>query len=497
MGKPTGFMDYKREVSKDVKPKDRIKNFNEFHEHLPRERQQLQGARCMDCGVPFCQAGMNICGMTSGCPLHNLVPEWNDLVYTGNWQQAYNRLKKTNSFPEFTSRVCPALCEAACTCNLIGDPVATKENEYAIIENAYEKGYADPKPPKVRTGKTVAVVGSGPSGLAVADQLNKRGHSVTVYERSDRVGGLLMYGIPNMKLEKHIVDRKIKVMEAEGIVFKTGVDVGKDIKAEKLLKEYDRVVLACGASNPRDISVPGRDAKGIYFAVDFLKANTKSLLDSDFEDKKYVDTKGKNVVIIGGGDTGNDCVGTSIRHGCKSVTQIEMMPKAPDTRSASNPWPEWPKICKTDYGQEEAIAVFGHDPRIYESTVKEFVKDKNGSLKAVKIVKLSWEKDPASGRMKMSEVPGSEQTLPAEIVLIAAGFLGSQKYVTDAFHVDINERSNVKTGAGAYETSVKNVFTAGDMHRGQSLVVWAIREGREAARAVDESLMGYTNLIVQ
>ena len=497
MGKPTGFMDYKREVSKDVKPKDRIKNFNEFHEHLPREKQQLQGARCMDCGVPFCQAGMNICGMTSGCPLHNLVPEWNDLVYTGNWQQAYNRLKKTNSIPEFTSRVCPALCEAACTCNLIGDPVATKENEYAIIENAYEKGYADPKPPKVRTGKTVAVVGSGPSGLAVADQLNKRGHSVTVYERSDRVGGLLMYGIPNMKLEKHIVDRKIKVMEAEGIVFKTGVDVGKDIKAEKLLKEYDRVVLACGASNPRDISVPGRDAKGIYFAVDFLKANTKSLLDSDFEDKKYVDTKGKNVVIIGGGDTGNDCVGTSIRHGCKSVTQIEMMPKAPDTRSASNPWPEWPKICKTDYGQEEAIAVFGHDPRIYESTVKEFVKDKNGSLKAVKIVKLSWEKDPASGRMKMSEVPGSEQTLPAEIVLIAAGFLGSQKYVTDAFHVDINERSNVKTGAGAYETSVKNVFTAGDMHRGQSLVVWAIREGREAARAVDESLMGYTNLIVQ
>lgn len=497
MGKPTGFMDYKREVSKDIKPKDRIKNFNEFHEHLSKEKQQLQGARCMDCGVPFCQAGMNICGMTSGCPLHNLVPEWNDLVYTGNWQQAYNRLKKTNSFPEFTSRVCPALCEAACTCNLIGDPVATKENEYAIIENAYEKGYADPKPPKVRTGKTVAVVGSGPSGLAVADQLNKRGHSVTVYERSDRVGGLLMYGIPNMKLEKHIVDRKIKVMEAEGIVFKTGVDVGKDIKAEKLLKEYDRVVLACGASNPRDISVPGRDAKGIYFAVDFLKANTKSLLDSDFEDKKYVDTKGKNVVIIGGGDTGNDCVGTSIRHGCKSVTQIEMMPKAPDTRSASNPWPEWPKICKTDYGQEEAIAVFGHDPRIYESTVKEFVKDKNGSLKAVKIVKLSWEKDSASGRMKMSEVPGSEQTLPAEIVLIAAGFLGSQKYVTDAFHVDINERSNVKTGAGAYETSVKNVFTAGDMHRGQSLVVWAIREGREAARAVDESLMGYTNLIVQ
>ncbi len=497
MGKPTGFMDYKREVSRDAEPKERIKNFREFHEHLPLERQRLQGARCMECGVPFCQAGMNLCGMTSGCPLHNLVPEWNDLVYTGNWEQAYSRLTKTNSFPEFTSRVCPALCEAACTCNLVGEPVATKENEYAIIEYAYEKGYADPRPPKVRTGKKVAVVGSGPSGLAAADQLNKRGHSVTVFERSDRVGGLLMYGIPNMKLEKPIVERKVKVMEAEGVRFVTNADVGKEIKAEKLLTEFDRVILACGSSNPRDINAPGRDAKGIYFAVDFLKANTKSLLDSDFADKKFVDTKGKNVVIIGGGDTGNDCVGTSIRHGCRSVTQIEMMPKAPDTRAENNPWPEWPKICKTDYGQEEAIALFGHDPRIYETTVKEFVKDKNGNLKAVKIVKLSWEKDPESGRMKMSEIAGSEKTLPAEIALIAAGFLGSQKYVTDAFKVELNERTNVKTAQGQYATSVKNVFAAGDMRRGQSLVVWAIREGREAARAVDESLMGYTNLMIR
>ena len=497
MGKPTGFMDYKREVSRDAEPKERIKNFREFHEHLLLERQRLQGARCMECGVPFCQSGMNLCGMTSGCPLHNLVPEWNDLVYTGNWEQAYSRLTKTNSFPEFTSRVCPALCEAACTCNLVGEPVATKENEYAIIEYAYEKGYADPRPPKVRTGKKVAVVGSGPSGLAAADQLNKRGHSVTVFERSDRIGGLLMYGIPNMKLEKPVVERKVKVMEAEGVRFVTNADVGKEIKAEKLLSEFDRVILACGSSNPRDINAPGRDAKGIYFAVDFLKANTKSLLDSDFADKKFVDTKGKNVVIIGGGDTGNDCVGTSIRHGCKSVTQIEMMPKAPDTRAENNPWPEWPKICKTDYGQEEAIALFGHDPRIYESTVKEFVKDKNGNLKAVKIVKLSWEKDPETGRMKMSEIAGSEKTLPAEIALIAAGFLGSQKYVTDAFKVEVNERTNVKTAQGQYATSVKNVFAAGDMHRGQSLVVWAIREGREAARAVDESLMGYTNLMIQ
>ena len=497
MGKPTGFMEYEKEVSKAVKPGERIKNFNEFHEHLPQEKQMLQGARCMECGVPFCQAGMDICGMTSGCPLHNLVPEWNDLVYMGNWEQAYNRLKKTNSFPEFTSRVCPALCEAACTCGLNGDAVATKENEYAIIENAYAKGYAQAKPPKVRTGKRVAVVGSGPAGLAVADLLNKRGHSVTVYERSDRVGGLLMYGIPNMKLEKSVVERKVKIMEEEGVTFLTGMDVGKDVKGEELLKDYHRVVLACGSSNARDIQAPGRDAKGIYFAVDFLKASTKSLLDSGLEDGKYVNTKGKNVVIIGGGDTGNDCVGTAMRHGCKSVTQIEMMPKAPDVRAENNPWPEWPKVCKTDYGQEEAIAVFGHDPRIYESTVKEFLKDKNGNLKGVKIVKLSWEKDEKSGRMVMKEVQGSEKTLPAEVALIAAGFLGCQKYAADAFGVELNERTNVKTSAGKYETSVKNVFTAGDMHRGQSLVVWAIREGREAARAVDESLMGYSNLMVQ
>jgi glutamate synthase (NADPH/NADH) small chain len=497
MGKPTGFMEYKREVSAAEAPKDRVRHFNEFHKHMSKEKQQLQGARCMECGVPFCQSGMMICGMASGCPLHNLVPEWNDLVYTGNWEQAYNRLRKTNNFPEFTSRVCPALCEAACTCGLNGDPVSTKENEYAIIENAYAEGYAKAQPPKVRTGKTVAVVGSGPSGLAVADQLNRRGHQVTVFERSDRVGGLLMYGIPNMKLEKQIVERKVKIMEEEGITFVTGTNVGKDLKADKLLHDFDRVVLACGASNPRDIKAPGRDAKGIYFAVDFLKANTKSLLDSDFADKTYVDTKGKHVVIIGGGDTGNDCVGTSIRHGAKSVTQIEMMPKAPDKRAENNPWPEWPKVCKTDYGQEEAIALYGHDPRIYESTVKEFIKDKDGRLKAVKIVKLSWVKDEKTGRMNMQEIAGSEQVLDADIVLIAAGFLGTQSYVAEAFGVELNERTNVKTEAGKYQTSVDNVFVTGDMHRGQSLVVWAIREGREAARAVDESLMGYSNLAVQ
>ncbi len=497
MGKPTGFLEYEREVSKAEEPKLRIRHFDEFHEHLPMEKQRLQGARCMDCGVPFCQSGMTICGMTSGCPLHNLVPEWNDLVYMGNWREAYNRLHKTNNFPEFTSRVCPALCENACTCGLDGEPVASRENEYAIIENAYQKGYAAAKPPRVRTGKKVAVVGSGPSGLAVADQLNRRGHLVTVFERSDRVGGLLMYGIPNMKLEKHIIDRKIKVMEEEGIRFVTNTDIGKTKKVAKLLEEFDRVVLACGSSNPRDIKAPGRDAKGIYFAVDFLARNTKSLLDSEFEDGQYIDTKGKDVVIIGGGDTGNDCVGTSIRHGCQSVTQIEMMPKAPDKRAEDNPWPEWPKICKTDYGQEEAIAVFGKDPRIYETTVKEFLKDKDGNLKAVKMVKLNWKKDDATGRMVMEEIAGSEKEIPCQILIIAAGFLGSQKYVTDAFHVEVDGRTNVKTEAGKFATSVDRVFTAGDMHTGQSLVVKAIRQGRECAKEVDISLMGYTNQVVQ
>lgn len=494
MGKPTGFMDYEREISPAEDPKERIKHFNEFHKYFSKEKQQCQGARCMDCGVPFCQAGVQIMGMYSGCPLHNLIPEWNDLVFTGNWQQAYERLKKTNNFPEFTSRVCPALCEKACTCSLNGEAVATRENEHAIIENAYQEGLAKANPPKERTGKSVAIIGSGPAGLAAADQLNKRGHSVTVYERFDRVGGLLMYGIPNMKLEKHIIDRKINIMKEEGVNFVTNTNVGKDISGKDIMKKYDRVILACGASNPRDINAPGRDAKGIYFAVDFLRANTKSLLDSNLTDGTYIDTKGKDVIIIGGGDTGNDCVGTAMRHGCKSVTQLEMMPKAPDERAENNPWPQWPKVCKTDYGQEEAIAVFGHDPRIYETTVKEFVKDKNGNLKAVKTVKLQFVKDEASGRMVQKEVPGSEKTLDAQVVLIAAGFLGSQKYVTDAFGVEVNQRTNVQTAEGEYATSVKNVFACGDVHRGQSLVVWAIREGRDCAYAVDESLMGYTGL---
>lgn len=497
MGKPTGFMEYERENYAAVPPKERISGFNEFHVPLPEEKQRQQGARCMECGVPFCQSGMTIMGMTSGCPLHNLVPEWNDLVYTGNWEQAYERLHKTNNFPEFTSRVCPALCEAACTCGLHDDPVSVRENEYGIVEYAYAHGFAAAKPPRVRSGKRVAVIGSGPAGLTAADQLNKRGHQVTVFEKDDRVGGLLMYGIPNMKLEKHIIERRISIMEEEGVVFETSVDVGKDIKPAKLLKEFDKVILACGAKNPRDIKAPGRDAKGIYFAVDFLKATTKSLLDSDFKDGNYISAKGKKVVIIGGGDTGNDCVGTSIRHGAVSVVQIEMMPKAPEQRAEDNPWPEWPKVLKTDYGQQEAIAVYGRDPRVFQTTVKEFIKDKKGNISAVLTVLLQPEKDEATGRTVMKEIAGSEKKLDADLVLIAAGFLGTEKYVADAFGVKLNERSNIASRENSYATNVKNVYAAGDTRRGQSLVVWAIREGREAAKEVDAALMGYSTMSVQ
>ncbi len=494
MGKPTGFLEYDRQTGTVIKPEERIKNFDEFHIPLSRKMQQKQGARCMDCGVPFCQSGTMFKGMVSGCPLNNLVPEWNDLIYTGNWEQALARLQKTNCFPEFTSRVCPAPCEAACTCNLNGDPVSIRENEYGIIEYGYSSGLMKPNPPKVRTGKRVAVVGSGPSGLATASQLNRRGHQVTVFERSDRPGGLLMYGIPNMKLDKSVVNRRIQLMKDEGIEFVTGVDVGTDYDAAKLLEEYDRVVLACGASNPRDLNVPGRDAKGIYFAVDFLKRTTKSLLDSNFEDNNFISARDKTVLVIGGGDTGNDCVGTSIRLGAKNVIQLEMMPKPPDTRAEDNPWPEWPQVRKTDYGQEEAIAVFGKDPRIYQTTVKSFAADENGDVCGAEIVKLHPEKDPATGRTNMVETEGSSEMVPVDLVLIAAGFLGSQSYVTSAFGVDVDGRTNVKTEPGDYATSADRVYTAGDMHRGQSLVVWAIREGREAARCVDESLMGYTNL---
>lgn len=498
MGKATGFLEYNRVEAEAFSPLERIKNFNEFHLPLDEEEQRRQGARCMDCGVPFCQSGMTIKGMTSGCPLNNLIPEWNELVYQGNYDMAYKRLHKTSNFPEFTCRVCPGLCEKACTCGLNGDAVTTKENEKAIIEYAYANGLADAKPVEVRTGKKVAVVGSGPSGLAVADQLNRRGHLVTVYERNDKVGGLLRYGIPNMKLEKQIIDRKIKIMEQEGVNFIVNANVGEDVKASDLVKKYDAVVLCCGSSNPRDIDAHGRkEAKDIYFAVDFLTSTTKCLWANDMKlvDGQYISAKGKDVIIIGGGDTGNDCVGTSIRHGCKSVTQLEMMPKAPDVRAESNPWPQWPLVYKTDYGQEEAIAKFGHDPRIYTTTVKEFKSDKNGNLKSAVLVSLESKVDKKSGRRMMVPVEGTEKEVPCQLCLIAAGFLGSQDYVTKAFKVETDARTNVASvNADSFATNVKKVFTAGDMHTGQSLVVKAIRQGRDCAREVDQYLMGYTNL---
>ena len=492
MGKPTGFLEYERKNNKAVEPLERIKNFNEFHTPMSDKDRKEQASRCMNCGVPFCQSGMMINGMASGCPLNNLVPEWNDLLYHGCMKEALQMLRQTNNFPEFTSRVCPALCEAACTCGLNDSPVTCKANENAIVEYGYANGLMEARKPKVRTGKKVAIIGSGPSGLAAADQLNRRGHDVTVFERNDHIGGLLMYGIPNMKLEKWVIDRKQKVMEEEGVKFVVNADVGKTVKAADIVKDYDSVILACGASNPRDIKATGREADGIYFAVDFLIRSTKHVLTGKKDG--WVDTKGKNVVVIGGGDTGNDCVGTAVRQGAKSVVQIEMMPKLPDERAANNPWPEWPRVCKTDYGQEEAIAVFGKDPRIYQATVKEFIADKNGKLKKVKLVKLEPKKDAKTGRLNMVEIPGSEFEIPADYVLIAAGFLGTQDYVAKAFGVKLNARTNVETAEGSYKTSVDKVFTAGDMHRGQSLVVWGINEGRHVAREVDEFLMGYTNL---
>ena len=497
MGKPTGFLEYERQENEAIKPLSRITNFNEFHPFLDEETRRKQGARCMNCGVPFCQSAIKLKNMVTGCPLHNLIPEWNDEIYNGNDKRALSRLLKTNPFPEFTGRVCPALCEKACLNGLGQEPVTIKENELYTIETAYKNNWMVPYVPTIRSDKKIAIIGSGPAGLALAHDLNHRGHSVTVFEKEDHIGGLLMYGIPNMKLDKSIIDRKVNIMKEEGIHFVTGCDVGKDIKPAELYKKYDRVILCCGAKNPRDIKADGRDAKGIYFAVDYLTQNTKSLLNSNLTDGKFVSAKGKNVVIIGGGDTGNDCVGTAIRQGAKSVTQLEMMPCPPTERAANNPWPQWPKVLKTDYGQEEAIAVFGHDPRIYKTTVKEFHKDKNGNLKELTIVSLESKKDEKTGRFMMVPVEGSEKKLPAELVLIAAGFLGTESYVAKAFGVELNARTNVSTQEGHYATNVKNVYVAGDNHRGQSLVVWAIREGREAAREVDESLMGYSYLSVQ
>lgn len=485
MGKPTGFLEFERQACSALSPSERCKNYHEFRLPLSEEERKRQAARCMNCGVPFCQSGENFGGAVSGCPLHNLIPEWNDAVYGGHWKEALVRLLKTNSFPEFTGRVCPALCEAACTAGMNSTPVTVHDNELAIIERAFREGWMAPQAPKVRSGKRVAVVGSGPAGLAVADALNRRGHSVTVYEREKSPGGLLVYGIPNMKLEKEIVARRVRLMEEEGVAFLTGRDIACPEEAEALLTEYDATVLCCGAKKPRDLNIRGRNAVGIAFAVDYLSGATARLLGEQRE--LPFTAEGKDVVIVGGGDTGNDCVATAIRQGCRSVVQLEMMPKPPEKRSASNPWPQWPRVLKTDYGQEEAIALFGNDPRLYETTAEEIETDENGCIRAVLTARVCFETDE-NGRRVMHKVAGSEQRLPCGLLLIAAGFVGCEDYVAEAFGLTKGPRGTLPPEKGGYATGRAGLFAAGDARRGQSLVVWAIAEGRACAEEVDAFL---------
>lgn len=480
-------MEYTRKVSPDRPELERVKDWNEFHTALSPEEQCIQGARCMDCGIPFCHSGLMIGGAASGCPLNNLIPEWNELIYRGMWEKALKRLLKTNNFPEFTGRVCPAPCEGACTVSISGPAVSIKADECAIIDYAYEQGWIKPEPPEKRTGKRIAVVGSGPAGLACADQLNKAGHTVTVFERADRIGGLLTYGIPNMKLDKKLVQRRATLMAEEGVTFRTGVEVGKTIPAEQLRQEFDAVVLCTGATKPRDLAAEGRESKGIYFAVDFLSQNTKSLLDSELKDGNYISAKGKDVIVIGGGDTGTDCVATSIRHGCRSVTQFEIMPQPAKERQKDNPWPEWPKILRTDYGQEEAIALYGADPRRYCVMTKSVESDAQGNVQSLHTVQVEWKKAD-NGRFVPVEIAGSEKTWPAQLVLIAMGFVGPEDTLPTELGLTRDPRSNLSAEYGSFATNVEGVFAAGDARRGQSLVVWAINEGRAAAQACDQYL---------
>lgn len=485
MGKPTGFMEYDRKTVHDRDPIQRIKDFAEFHTHLDEKERQKQGARCMDCGVPFCQSDY-------GCPVDNLIPEWNDLVYHGQWEEAYYRLRKTNNFPEYTGRVCPAPCESACVLGINEPAVTIKDNEAHIIDRAYETGLMGPRIPETRTGKTVAVVGSGPAGLAAADQLNQAGHTVTVFERDDRIGGLLMYGIPNMKLDKELVEQRNQIMATEGIEFRAGVWIGRDMEASKLVTDYDAVVLACGATKPRNLPVEGRDLDGIHFAMEFLKASTKSFLDSQHADGNYISAKDKNVIVIGGGDTGTDCIGTAIRHGAKSITNFELLSKPATQRTEEFPWPTYPRLYKQDYGHAEVDANFGDDPRQFNILTKEFVGE-NGRVTAVRTVRVKWTKEPGE-RPQMEELPGTEEEWPADLVLLAMGFLGPEHDIVEELKLEQDQRSNIRAEFNEFATSVPGVFAAGDARRGQSLVVWAIKEGRAAAREVDRYLMGETIL---
>ena len=494
MGKPTGFLEFNRKTNPSRPVRERLDDWREVS-ILREDRQSVkQGARCMDCGVPFCHQGVIIEGGATGCPIDNLIPEWNDLIFRGRWKEALDRLHHTNNFPEFTGRVCPAPCEAGCVLGINEPPVSIHDNERTIIDKGFENGWVIPEPPKERTDKKVAIVGSGPAGLACAAQLNRAGHQVTVYERDDRIGGLLMYGIPSMKLDKDVVQRRIDLLVAEGIDFRTGVDVGKDLSADELKGQCDAVVLACGATKPRDLQIEGRDLKNIHFAMDFLRANTKSLLDSELTDGKHISARGKKVVVIGGGDTGTDCVGTALRHKAAYVSQLEILPKPGAERdNENNPWPQWPQTLKVDYGQKEAIYVQGKDPRDYLIMTKKFAGDEAGYVSSLHIVSVQWDKDE-QGRFIPREVPGSEKVIEADLVLLAMGFTGPEDYLPDQFSLERDPRSNIKAEHEKYSTSIEGVFAAGDVRRGQSLVVWAINEGRGCAREVDKYLMGETYL---
>lgn len=486
MGKPTGFMEFPRQAAPYRPAKERLLDFNEIYTDHDIQRLSTQSARCMDCGVPFCQS-------EEGCPIHNLIPEFNDLVFRDEWREALDRLQKTNNFPEFTGRVCPAPCEGSCVLGITDPAVTIKNIEMAIIDRGFEEGWVTPNTPNARTGKTIAVIGSGPAGLAAADQLNRVGHSVTVYERADRVGGLLMYGIPNMKLGKEdVVERRVNLLREAGITFITGTSVGDGsndtVSVTELQQQHDIVLLTTGATVPRDLPIDGREFNGVHFAMDFLSANTKSLLDSDLQDGNHISAKDKDVIVIGGGDTGTDCIGTSLRHGCKSLVNFELFPKPPESRDPNNPWPTWPKIFRVDYGHEEATEVQGEDPRVYSVSSLCFLGNEQGELTGVRTVEVEM-KDG-----KFENVPGSEKDWPADLVFLAMGFLGPEHTASDALGLDYDERSNYKAEYGQYKTNVDNVFVAGDCRRGQSLVVRAINEGREAAREIDRHLMGSTEL---